>query len=343
MTPAVWPRAERTAARLLHVDPAHGYADRSLAELPELLRPGDLLVVNDAATLPASLQATSLHGPVEVRLAGPHPSGADTDWYAVLFGAGTWRQRTEDRPPPPRVAPGETITFAPDLHATVVGISPLSPRLVELRFEQDLEALWMALYRAGRPVQYSYLCGPLELWHVQTTYGARPWAVEMPSAGWALDMRLLRTLRERGIGIASLTHAAGLSSTGDAVLDAALPLPERFDIPTATVAAIVRTATGPGRVVAVGTTVVRAVEGCAAQNGGRLRPGPGRTDLRLAPGFVPRHIDGVLTGIHEPDSSHFSLLRAFAPGELLEAAHRHAEAAGYRGHEFGDLCLALAA
>jgi S-adenosylmethionine:tRNA ribosyltransferase-isomerase len=192
-------------------------------------------------------------------------------------------------------------------------------------------------------VQYSHLCGPLALWHVQTAYGSRPWAVEMPSAGWMLTSRSLRALRRRGIGVAPVTHAAGLSSTGDALLDALLPLPERFDIPPATVREIDNTRKRGGRIVAVGTSVVRAIEGGAAMNGGRLRAGLGVTNLRVGPGFVPRLVDGVLSGMHEPGTSHFQLLGAFAPTTLLEAAYHHAEAIGYLGHEFGDTSLVLAA
>jgi S-adenosylmethionine:tRNA ribosyltransferase-isomerase len=342
MKPAVWPREERLGARLLHVDPEHeSLVDRHIRELPGLLRAGDLLVVNDAATLPASLQGKSAAGPVEVRLVGQGPTSRE--WHAVLFGKGSWRQRTEDRAAPPVMAIGTPIEFADGLRATVRAISSTSPRLVELSFDRDGAALWTALYRAGRLVQYSYLAGPLALWHVQTSYGARPWAVEMPSAGWALGASSLREMRRLGIRIASLTHAAGLSSTGDASLDALLPLPERFDIPAATVHEIERTRGGGGRIVAVGTTVVRALEGCAVQNGGRLRAGLGVTDLRVGHGFQLRIVDGVLTGMHEPGTSHFDLLRAFAPGALLETAYRHAEAAGYLGHEFGDLSLVLAA
>jgi S-adenosylmethionine:tRNA ribosyltransferase-isomerase len=328
--------------RLLHIDPAHAaFADHELPALPSLLRGGDLVVVNDAATLPASLRGRTRLGAVEVRLAGEQtPSGA---WTAVLYGEGTWRQRTEDRGTPPALAAGDAIELEGGLRACVEKVSPASGRLVTLRFDREGAAFWKALYRAGRPVQYSYLCGPLALWHVQTFYGARPWAMEMPSAGWALSGSLVHELERRGIGVASLTHAAGLSSTGDPDLDALLPLPERFDIPEATVRRIGAARASGGRIVAVGTTVVRALEGCSAAAGGRLRAGPGRTDLRIGPGFVPRIVDGLLTGMHEPGTSHHDLMGAFAQPPVLEAAHWHAEAAGYVSHEFGDTTLVLAA
>jgi S-adenosylmethionine:tRNA ribosyltransferase-isomerase len=188
-------------------------------------------------------------------------------------------------------------------------------------------------------VQYSYLRDPLPLWHVQTAFAGRPLAAEMPSAGRPLRLRLLRALGAGGVCVATVTHAAGLSSTGDPALDAALPLPELSLVPPETVAAIERTRGRGGRVVAVGTTVVRALEG--AFRGGCLRAGAAMTDLRIGPGFAPRVVSGLLTGLHEPGESHFELLQAFAPRGLLEAALAHAARSGYRAHEFGDTSLVL--
>ncbi len=190
-------------------------------------------------------------------------------------------------------------------------------------------------------MQYSHLAGPLALWHVQTPFGSRPWAVEAPSAGRALTVTLLQDLRRRGVRLERVTHAAGLSATGDPAIDAALPLPERYEVPPATVEAVEETRARHGRVVAVGTTVVRALEGAAARNAGRLRAGSGVTDLRLGPEDRPRIVDGLLTGLHEPGTSHFALATAFAPRSLLESAFRHAEELGYLGHEFGDSSLLL--
>ncbi len=340
MTPATWPRREPSAERLLLVDPERGaFGDAHVGDLPSLLRAGDVLVVNDAATLPASLAA---HGPdgerLEVRLAGEGEGG---EWRAVLFGAGDWRMRTEDRPAPPAVSPGAALRFDGDLTARVTAVSELSPRLVDLRFDREGDALWSALYAAGRPVQYSYLSGPLPLDRVQTAFGTRPWAVELPSAGRPLEIGLLLALRRRGVAVARLTHAASLSATGDDALDAALPLPERFELPVETVQAVARARARGARVLAAGTTVVRALEGSASLHGGAPRPGAGVTDLRIDEGFRPQVVDGLLTGLHEPGSSHYRLLMAFAPPALLEAAWQHAEDDGYLGHEFGDSCLML--
>jgi S-adenosylmethionine:tRNA ribosyltransferase-isomerase len=212
---------------------------------------------------------------------------------------------------------------------------------VALAFDRAGAALWTALYRHGRPVQYSHLRAPLRLWHVQTGYAARPWAVELPSAGRALTADMRRALAERGVRLASLTHAAGLSSTGDPGLDARLPLPERFEIPSAAVHAVAAARAEGGRVIAVGTTAVRALEGQAARSGGRLVAGGGVTDLRITASHRPQVVDGLLTGLHEPGTSHFGVLQAFAPEDLLRAAHAHAQTAGYLAHEFGDSSLIL--
>lgn len=340
MTPATWPREAPLEERLLLVDPSRErWSHHTVRDLPELLRAGDLLVANDAATIPASLFArTGKDEPVEIRLAGTRDEHA---WDAVLFGEGDWRVRTEDRSRPPLVAPGEALRMGDSLSATILAIDPRSPRLVTLRFSLDGAALWTALHRYGRPVQYAYLRDWLAPWHVQTAFASRPWAVEMPSAGRPITTTLLTRLRAKGIAVARLTHAAGLSSTGDPAIDGVLPLPERYEIPRDTVAALARAHAEGARVVAVGTTVVRALEGCAASHGGEVVPGRGVTDLHVGEGFVPRVVDGLLTGLHEAGTSHRSLLHAFADEPLLAGAWSDVEGRGYLAHEFGDHALVL--
>jgi S-adenosylmethionine:tRNA ribosyltransferase-isomerase len=239
------------------------------------------------------------------------------------------------------VRPGDILRFAPDLLGSIEAVDPTTPRLVVVRFSCDPGALWRALYRHGRPVQYAHIARPLEIWHVQTPFADRPWAVEMPSAGRPLSWALVRTLQLAGVRIQSITHAAGLSSTGDPELDARLPLPERFDVAGRTVRAVHAARAEGGRVIAAGTTVVRALEGCAARHGGELAPGTGTTDLHIGPGFVPRVVDGLITGLHAPGSSHHELELAFVQAPLLVDAWADAEAHGYLQHEFGDLCLVL--
>jgi S-adenosylmethionine:tRNA ribosyltransferase-isomerase len=340
MIPATQPRAQQEAARLLVVDnKTLEFTDRAFGELPDLLQPGDLLIVNDAATLPASIQATTPagHG-IEIRLVN-HLGGSD--WKAALLGEGDWRTPTELRDPPERVTAGTVLKVSDSIAVEVLRVEQESDRLVTIRFTRDAASMWSAIYAYGKPIQYSYIPKPLALWSVQTSYASRPWAVEMPSAGLPFTWGILLELKRRGVGIPSLTHAAGLSAIGDDDLDARLPFTERFDIPQSTIDAIEKTHQRGGRVVAVGTTVVRALEGCARLHEGSLVAGAGETDLIIDKSFHRSIVDGILTGIHDPSQSHFRLLRAFADERTLRRAWRHATEAGYRCHEFGDVCLIL--
>lgn len=326
--------------RLLHLDPRTGaLRDRHVRDLPGLVRPGDVVVVNDAATLPASFSGRAADGrAMEVRLAGANEDGT---WSAVLLGAGDWRQRTEDRPAPPLLEEGTAIAFGPGLAARVTSVSALSPRLVTLAFGSSGSTLWSALYRLGRPVQYSYLRAPLALWDVQTFFASRPWAFEPASAGLALTAQVIDGLRGAGAVVASVTHAAGLSSTGDPAIDAALPLRERYDVPEATARVITDARLLGGRVIAVGTTVARALEGAAADGGGKLQGRTGWTSLRIDLTHRARVVDALLTGLHQRGETHFELLRAFAPDAALEAALDHAGREGYLTHEFGDAMVVI--
>jgi S-adenosylmethionine:tRNA ribosyltransferase-isomerase len=339
MNAALAPRDDPRTTRLLHIDPLRGtFVDGEVGDLSRWLRSGDLLVVNDAATLPASLHGVTESGaPIEIRLAG---GAADGTWDAILFGDGDWRILTERRPPPPRLPVGALLHFA-GLGAAITAVDPISPRLLTVRFDVAGDDLWRALYRAGRPVQYAYTTRPLPLWSVQTAYGSRPWAVEPPSAGLPLTWDLLLELRRHGVEVARVTHAAGLSSTGDAELDARLPMAERYEVTEETVRAVDSARAAGGRVIAVGTTVTRALESAAAVGNGHLVASQGRTDLRLGPGSTLHVVDGIVSGVHEADTSHFALLEAFAPRALLERAHAFADRHGYQGHEFGDVILVL--
>jgi S-adenosylmethionine:tRNA ribosyltransferase-isomerase len=303
------------------------------AELPKLLRAGDLLVVNDAATLPASVFGSTARGePIELRLAAPVDGSR---LIGVLFGTGDFRTRTEDRPAPPVVASGDVLTFG-SLTATVVATIG---RRVELVAQLTGDALWQALYASGAPVQYAHRTEALRLYAVQTAYATRPWSAEMPSAGRPLTWEVLLGLRRAGIDIATLTHAAGLSSTGDDELDRALPWPERYELPRRTVDAIGATHARGGRVIAVGTTVVRALESAAQV--GELAAGSGIATLRLGVTYKARVVDGLISGLHVPGESHFDLLSAFVPRERLVRAMQLAASHGLSSHELGDACLIL--
>jgi S-adenosylmethionine:tRNA ribosyltransferase-isomerase len=333
--PAQRPRG----AKLLVLD-AKGriqHADR--ARLADFLRAGDLLIANDAATLPASLQG--VHVPsgsaIEVRLAGRRSLRADDvrEFTAVLFGEGDWRTPTEHRPLPPLVHTGDVLALGP-LRATVLRTLD-HPRLVQIKFAGDPDAIWAGIARHGKPVQYAHVSEALKLWDVWTRVAAQPVAFEPPSAGFVLDWALLAALKARGVAFATLTHAAGLSSTGDELLDSRLPLDEPYYIPPSTARAIAEARARGGRVIALGTTVTRALEHAAAR--ATLMAGHGVADQKIGPGTQLAVIDAIVSGTHEPGTSHYELLRAFASDAVLAAASAELEAHGYLTHEFGDSVL----
>lgn len=339
MIPATAAVQRPADARLLEIRAGGTLHHHPRSALPALLRRGDLLVANDAATLPASLHG--VHQPsgaaIEVRLAGRPTLAVDAvrDFSAVVFGAGDHRTRTEDRPPPPPLQPDDVLELGP-LKARVRWLLG-HPRLAVLRFDGTPDAIWAGLARHGKPVQYAHLREPLALWDSWTRIAALPVAFEPPSAGFLLDWRLLDALRDRGIGFATLTHAAGLSSTGDPALDARLPLAEPYRLGAAVVQAMARTTAAGGRIVALGTTVARALEHAASL--GPLRAGEALADNRLGPGSTLRVVDGLVSGTHERGTSHHALLQAFAPATTIECMDRALEDSGYRGHEYGDSVL----
>jgi S-adenosylmethionine:tRNA ribosyltransferase-isomerase len=340
MTPATEPRSIRESARLLVIDSADkAFREARITDLPEILQPGDLLVLNDAATIPASIRAWTEEGrSVEIRLVR---QAHGSDWLAVLLGEGDWRRPTELRDLPPKLSVGDCLQVAVDFAAELIAVSDVSDRLVTLRFNRNEPEMWTGIYAFGRPIQYSYLKDDLPLWSVQTVYASRPAAIEMPSAGYSISWSILLGLKRRGIELAGLTHAAGLSAVGHEELDDCLPMPEPFEIPERTADVVENARRDHRRVIAVGTTVVRALEGCAASLDGRIIAGRGQTSLVIDRSFRPSVVTGILTGIHDPAQSHFRLLHAFADEATLRRAWRHATDANYRCHEFGDSCLIL--
>jgi S-adenosylmethionine:tRNA ribosyltransferase-isomerase len=309
------------------------HADR--ANLAAFMRKGDLLVANDAATLPASLRGVHARtgAAIELRLAGRRSLRVDDvrEFTAVLFGEGDHRTPTEHRPLPPLVSPGDAFVLGP-LRATVLRTLD-HPRLLEVKFAGEPDAIWAGIARHGKPVQYAHMHEPLALWDVWTRVAALPVAFEPPSAGFVLDWSLLSALKAKGVAFATLTHAAGLSSTGDEVLDARLPLPEPYRIPPSTARAIAEARARDGRVIALGTTVTRALEHAAHRS---PMAGAGFADQKIGPHTRLSVVDVIVSGTHEPGTSHYELLRAFASDEVLRAASAELDANGYLTHEFGD-------
>jgi S-adenosylmethionine:tRNA ribosyltransferase-isomerase len=276
----------------------------SITQLGAYLTAGDVVVVNDAATLPASLTGHLVDGSaLEIRLLSQIGEGL---WQVVAFGEGNWLIPTEDRQPPVPLHQGEEIIFSDGFSAEVMEISARSERLLTIRFKVPRENFWRGLYRTGRPVQYSYMSRGLELWSVQNVYSSRPWAIEMPSAGHAFTWDLMLALMGKGVRVVGLTHAAGISSTGDERIDQELPLRERFEIPAGTIAAIENAKANGHRIIAIGTSVVRALESYAI---GLTET----TDLKIGSGFKLRLVDGLTDGNTRRERKPLSVAECISP------------------------------
>jgi S-adenosylmethionine:tRNA ribosyltransferase-isomerase len=322
----------RDQVRLMVIDRRTGGVEHTRFDrLGQYLRAGDLLVFNSSRTLPAVLDGRATGGGprVEVRLAERR---SDDTWLALLvcrrgdpFGCG--------------LRAGMRIAFGRGLSATVHERDPHIPRLWRLRFSRTGGELIDLLYRLGRPVRYEYVSRPWALDYYQTVYAREPGSAEMPSAGRAFTWKLLFGLQRRGVEAAHIVLHTGLSSYLDDELDALHPASEEEYLVSEAAAEKVNRARASGRrVIAVGTTGVRALES-AAGAGGRVRAGHGYTRLHVTAGHVLRVVDGLLTGLHEPEASHLDLLTAFLRAERVRAAYEEAVRLRYLWHEFGDLNL----
>lgn len=299
--------AERSTGRLTHT---------CFDQLGDHLQPGDLLVVNDSKTIPAALPARLDDG----RRATLHLSTPTEDghWLVEL--------RTKDRFPfgPPR--PGARVDLPGGARATLLGPYRDSRRLAHARLHGvDLDYL----ARHGQPIRYRHDTRERPLSDYQTVFARKPGSAEMPSAARPFTQELVTELVTRGIAIAPITLHTGVSS----LEGAEAPYPERYEVPPATARLVNSTRGWGGRVIAVGTTVVRALETAVHE------PSSGYTDLVITPERGLRAVDGLVTGWHEPESSHLKLLEAAAGRELLERSYAHAQ--DYRWHEFGDSHLIL--
>lgn len=326
----------QSGSQLLSLDAVGRVHLAQAIELPRLLHRGDLVIANDAATLPASLRGSHIRtgAVIEVRLAGKIDEDP-TRFIAVVFGAGNYRTRTEHRALPPALASGDRLMLGP--LAARVECHLDHPRLVAVKFAGSEGALWAGLASHGRPIQYAHVPEPLNLWDVWTKVACAPLAFESPSAGFVLTSAMLASFAERGIGFATLTHAAGISSTGDEELDRRLPFDEAYEIPASTAAAIRRTKAEGGRIIAVGTSVVRALEhACGA---GIVRSGRGVATNRLGPDSPLKLVDAIVSGVHAAGESHYELLRAFADDADLQKMTELLEERGFRNHEFGDFVM----
>lgn len=318
----------RDDVRLLVAGPG-GLAHRPFADLPQLLDEGDLLVVNTSATLPAALDgARADASPAIVHVSGPLDGG---DWAVEV-------RRADGLGADPAVRPGERIALPGGVALRLLAPHPRAdaPRRLWRARACPAPPLTAYLTSHGRPIRYAYGARDVTLDELQNVYAGEPGSAEMASAGRPLTDRALVLLMARGVAVAPIVLHAGVSSPE---LHEP-PAPERFRVPAATARLVRATRRGGGRVVAVGTTVVRALES-AVDAGGRPVGAHGWTDLVLGPDRRARLVDGLLTGLHPPEASHLLLLEAVAGRAAVETAYAEAVRTGMRWHEFGDAMLFL--
>lgn len=311
--------AERRSGRLTH---------STFGLLPAFLDAGDLVVVNTSGTIPAAVDALTLDG---ARVVVHLSTRLEGNRWVVEPRRPTGRgsERWADAAVPRHLELGEGASV--ELVEPYLG----SRRLwaADLHLPQPV-LTWLAVH--GRPIRYGYVDRPWPVTAYQNVFVTEPGSAEMPSAGRPFTPEVITRLVAKGVGVSPVVLHTGVAS-----LEAdERPYPEHATVPRATAARVNATRAAGGRVVAVGTTVVRALES-AVDRLGRVHAFDGWTDLVVTPERGVRAVDGLLTGWHEPEASHLLLLEAVAGRPLLEASYGAAVAEGYLWHEFGDVHLVL--
>jgi S-adenosylmethionine:tRNA ribosyltransferase-isomerase len=322
--------APRGESRLLVLAESGAARHRRIADLPELLRPGDLLVVNDTREIPARLFARREEGPgggggrVELLLVEKRD---EREWECLVR-------------PGRKALPGTRLRLGDELAAEVV--ARLGDGRRSVRFSAALEP---HLERLGHVPLPPYIKRPdaaADRERYQTIFASRPGAIAAPTAGLHFTPELLERLAAGGVGRATVTLHVGIGTfkpvTVELVHEHRMD-EERWEVPEATAAAIAATRARGGRVVAVGTTVVRTLESAAAAHDGEVVAGAGRTSLFITPGYRFRAVDALVTNFHLPRSTLLLLVCALAGREPVLAAYREAIAAGYRFYSYGDAML----
>jgi S-adenosylmethionine:tRNA ribosyltransferase-isomerase len=325
-------------------------------DLPRLLLPGDLLVVNTSATLPAALPVTGPSSAAPVLSLPPGATMPDAVHFSTPLPDGQWLIELR-RSDAGTTRPCHGGTPGQELGLPAGAVLTLGSRFTERLWRARLStAVVPYLLRHGTPVRYSYVQRPWPIEWYQTVFGTRPGSAEMPSASRPFTPEVVAALVARGITFAPVTLHTGVSS----LEGGEDPYPEPYDVPPATARLVNLTRRHGGRVIAVGTTVVRALETAAHPAAGprsgamlaaatrptlagshRVSPSAGWTDHVVTPGSGVQVADALLTGLHEPRSTHLWMLGAFAPAELLSRCYAAAIERGYLWHEFGDLHLLL--
>ena len=321
------PLPERSASRLLLLDAAaQQREDRMFRELPDILRPGDLLVFNDTRVLPARLHGRkSTGGAAEIlieRVTGEHTA-------TVQLGVSK------------KPKAGGVIELADGSHAVVLG---RDDDFFHLRFDSPLplEKLLLALGEMPLPPYIERAPDASDLERYQTVYARAPGAVAAPTAGLHFDEALLAELTARGVDFGYITLHVGAGTfqpVREDIVEEHHMHREWLSVSAGLIAQIARTRVGGGRVIAVGTTVVRALESALAD--GQLQPFEGETQIFIYPGYTIRSIDGLVTNFHLPQSTLLMLVSALAGREVMLDAYRHAVAQRYRFFSYGDAMLIL--
>lgn len=317
---------DRDRVRLLVTTP-DGSTHGRFTDLPRMLVPGDLLVVNESATIPASLPAEGRIGPFVVNL-------------STNYGGGLWLVEPRwsvGEPGPLPLKQGDEVRMA----GLAVRLVSEYPRLERLWFAHIVGDVAAALTEHGSPIRYGYLDQGYPLEAYQTIFARVPGSAEMPSAARPFTQDVLDGLEQRGVELAGIVLHTGVSSLeieAGRLQDQVL-YPEPFKVSPAAAWAVNEAKDEGRRVIAVGTTVVKALE--SAWDGQQVRPASGFTRSYIHPGRRPHAVAGLLTGFHDPMASHLAMLYALAGEETVRSAYAEAVAEGYLWHEFGDSNLIL--
>jgi len=319
------PAPERSASRLLDGRADHP-VDRVFRELPGLLNPGDLLVFNNTKVIKA-------------RLYGAKQTGGSVEALIERVLPGTlevWAHLRASKSP----KPGSVVRFNEAFDAEVLGRCGPDGGMFHLRFPSDPFALLEQHGHVPLPPYIEHADEADDVRRYQTVFAREPGAVAAPTAALHFDEGVLAALAERGIGTAHVTLHVGAGTFQPVRVERLSDHKmhsEWFEVPAETVAAIAATRARGGKVVAVGTTTLRALE--SAAQGGTLQAGARETAIFITPGFEFRVVDGLLTNFHLPKSTLMMLVSAFAGYEQVMALYRHAIAEGYRFFSYGDAML----
>ncbi len=326
---------ERGRSRLLVADAAAGEArHRSVADLPEILRPGDLLVVNDTRVLPVRVFARRQPRPSQ---GGQTKPGGKVELLLVeKRGPRTWDSLAR---PARRLRPGTVLELEGGIKAEVIAVVEGGQR--RLRFASEVEPHLERFGHIPLPPYIRRGDQAADRKRYQTVFARHPGAIAAPTAGLHFTPELLAEIEARGVGRAAVTLHVGYGTfkpIADGRVDDHRMDRERYHVPSETAEAINSTRRSGARVVAIGTTVVRTLES-AAREDGIVRPGAGSTELFIVPGFRFRVVDALVTNFHLPRSTLLMLVAAFAGRRRILSAYEEAVARGYRFYSYGDAML----